>query len=70
MGRVSGKVPREVGRQLRFVPFREFCLLNAELERASWLSWDRLALLAEQERGQPGKTPSAMGMRDTQWLTP
>ncbi len=48
-GRVAGKVPHEVGRELRQLPFREFCLLNADLERASWLSWDRLALLAERQ---------------------
>jgi hypothetical protein len=48
-GRLAGKVPKEVNRQLRFLPFREFCLLNAELEKASWLSWDSLALLAERQ---------------------
>ena len=52
-GRLAGKVPREVGRQLRRLPFREFCLLNAELERASWMSWDRLALLAEKHHMMP-----------------
>jgi uncharacterized protein (DUF362 family) len=52
-GRLAGKVPREVGRQLRFLPFREFCLLNAELEKASWMSWDRLALLSESQQMMP-----------------
>jgi len=36
-GRLVGKVPHEVNRQLRYLPFREFCLLNAELEKASEL---------------------------------
>jgi uncharacterized protein (DUF362 family) len=52
-GRIAGKVPREVGRQLRFLPFRDFCLLNAELEKASWMAWDRLALLAESQHMMP-----------------
>src|SRR5262249_22720539 len=52
-GRATGKVPQEIGRQLRYVPFRDFCLLNAELEMASWLSWDRLALLAERQGMMP-----------------
>jgi uncharacterized protein (DUF362 family) len=52
-GRLAGKVPRALGRQLRYVSFRDFCLLNADLERASWMAWDRLALLAEQQRLLP-----------------
>lgn len=52
-GRVTRKVPREVGQQLRYLPFREFCLVNAELEKASWMAWDRLALLAEQQQMMP-----------------
>jgi hypothetical protein len=52
-GRAAGKVPREVGREMRHLPFREFCLHNAELEKASWLSWDNLALLAERQGMMP-----------------
>lgn len=52
-GRLAGKVPREVGRELRYLPFRDFCLLNADLERASWMSWDRLAVLAERRGMMP-----------------
>jgi hypothetical protein len=52
-GRLAGKVPRAIGRQLRYVLFRDFCLLNAELEKASWMSWDRLALLAERQGMMP-----------------
>lgn len=52
-GRVTAKVPREVNRQLRFLPFRDFCLLNAELEKASWAAWDRVALLAERQGMMP-----------------
>jgi uncharacterized protein (DUF362 family) len=48
-GRAAGKVPREVGRLLRYCAFRDFCLFNAELERASWLCWDRLADLAADQ---------------------
>jgi hypothetical protein len=45
-GRVAGKVPREVGRLLRYCSFRDFCLFNAELERASGLCWERMAEVA------------------------
>jgi hypothetical protein len=58
-GRVAGKVPREVGRLLRYCAFRDFCLLNAELERASWLCWDRMAELAA---GEPDIGPAMLAV--------
>jgi len=50
-GRVAGKVPREVGRLLRYCSFRDFCLFNAELERASGLCWERMAEVAAGVEG-------------------
>jgi hypothetical protein len=52
-GKAAGKVPRQIGRELRYLAFRDFCLLNAELEKASWMTWDRLAILAERQGMMP-----------------
>ena len=52
-GRLAGKVPGEVGKNLRSVSFRDFCLFNADLEKASWMAWDRLALLADSQQMLP-----------------
>lgn len=48
-GKVGGRVPPEVGKLLKFGPFRDFCLLNADLELASGLCWDHLIRLAADD---------------------
>ncbi len=45
-GLLVGKVPPAVRRQLRYGPFRDFCLYNVEAERTASLCWGRLAELA------------------------
>lgn len=52
-GRAAGKVPREVGRMLRYCAFRDFCLFNAELEKASWLCWEKMSEVAAGEPDIP-----------------
>ncbi len=47
-GKLGGRVPHEVGKLLRYGPFRDFCQLNAELERASALCWDVLLKAAAE----------------------
>lgn len=57
-GALAGKVPTTVGKSLRYIPFRDFCSLNADLERASWMSWDQIAQLAEQNQFLVDMIPS------------
>jgi uncharacterized protein (DUF362 family) len=45
-GRLAGKVPRAVRRELRYAPFRDFCRYNVEAERTAARCWGRLAELA------------------------
>ncbi len=56
-GRAGGRMPPEVGKLLKFGPFRDFCLLNADLELASGLCWDTLIRLAA---GQPDLGPETL----------
>ncbi len=55
-GKVAGKVPTEVGKLLRAGPFREFCLLNADLEMASGSCWNRILRLAGDVAGADAET--------------
>lgn len=48
-GLLLGKVPRAVRRQLRYSPFRDFCLYNVDAERTASLCWTRLAELADSD---------------------
>ena len=46
-GRVAGKVPKKVAKQLDYGPFRNFCLFNVDAEKTAWLCWHRMAELTE-----------------------
>lgn len=54
IGGVTGQVPEDVRKHLRFGPFRDFCLFNVDAEKTAWLCWDRIAELAKD---QPDVTP-------------
>jgi hypothetical protein len=44
-GALSGQIPPEIRRRLRYGSFRDFCRYNMEAERTAWLCWERLAEL-------------------------
>jgi uncharacterized protein (DUF362 family) len=47
VGLATGKVSRAVRKQLRYHPFRDFCLFNVEAERTAALAFRRLAEIAD-----------------------
>ena len=49
LGRVVGKVPKDVRRFLQYGPFRNFCEFNIEAERTAAVCWHRIAELAESQ---------------------
>jgi uncharacterized protein (DUF362 family) len=48
LGSISGQVPRDVRRHLRYGPFRDFCLFNFDAERTARLCYDRMLELAPE----------------------
>ncbi len=54
-GTVTGHVPRDVRRYLRYGPFRDFALFNVDAEKTAWLCWKRIVELAA---AQPDLPPS------------
>jgi uncharacterized protein (DUF362 family) len=48
VGSLSGRVPRDVRRQLRYSPFRDFCLFNVDAELTARLCYDRMLELAAE----------------------
>jgi uncharacterized protein (DUF362 family) len=46
VGRLAGKVPRAVRRELRYLSFRDFCRMQVDAERTAALCWKRLWELA------------------------
>jgi uncharacterized protein (DUF362 family) len=41
-GIVTGQVPLDVRKYLRYGPFRDFCVFNVDAERTAWLCYERL----------------------------
>lgn len=63
-GSLTGKVPRDVRRHLRYSSFREFAAFNIDAEATAWLCFKRLAELLES---QPGADPQVVAdIRRTQ----
>ncbi len=56
-GRLVGKVPASVMKELRFSSFREFCQYNVDAEQTAAECWQRLVELAERD---PDLTPNAV----------
>ncbi len=54
LGSLMGKVPRDVREHLRYGPFRNFCVFNADAEDTAELCWQRLV---EQVTGVPDFPP-------------
>jgi uncharacterized protein (DUF362 family) len=48
LGSVTGQVPVDVRKHLRYGPFRDFCLFNVDAERTAWLAWKRLDEVAAE----------------------
>ena len=48
VGTLTGQVPRDVRRHLRYSPFREFCLFNVDAELTARLCYDRMLELAAE----------------------
>ncbi|MEJ7638375.1 MAG: DUF362 domain-containing protein [Singulisphaera sp.] len=46
MGALTGQVPRDVRRHLRYGPFRDFCLFNVDAELTARLCYERMLELA------------------------
>src|SRR5687767_3779909 len=49
-GSLTGKVPADVRRHLRYRSFRDFCLFNVDAEKTAWLCWDRLIELTSGQK--------------------
>lgn len=49
LGRVGGKVPKDVRQFLQFGPFRNFCEFNIDAEKTAAECWNRIAELAESQ---------------------
>ncbi len=47
-GSLTGQVPRDVRRHLRYSPFRDFCLFNVDAELTARLCYDRMLELAAE----------------------
>ncbi len=47
-GGLTGRVPKEVRRHLRYCSFRDFCRYNIDTEGTAWACWRRLTELAAQ----------------------
>jgi uncharacterized protein (DUF362 family) len=52
-GVVTGQVPRDVRRHLRYGPFRDFALFNVDAEKTAWLCWKRIVDLAGTQSDLP-----------------
>jgi uncharacterized protein (DUF362 family) len=48
VGSLTGQVPRDVRRHLRYSPFRDFCLFNVDAELTARLCYDRMLDLAAE----------------------
>ena len=48
-GSLTGKVPADVRRHLRYRSFRDFCLFNVDAEKTAWLCWERLVELTSAQ---------------------
>ena len=48
LGSLTGQVPRDVRRHLRYSPFRDFCLFNVDAELTARLCYDRMLELAAE----------------------
>ena len=48
VGSLTGQVPRNVRRHLRYSPFRDFCLFNVDAELTARLCYDRMVELAAE----------------------
>ena len=48
VGSLTGQVPRDVRRHLRYSPFRDFCLFNVDAELTARLCYDRMLELAAE----------------------
>src|SRR5262249_15751189 len=48
VGSLTGNVPRDVRRHLRYSPFREFCLFNVDAELTARLCYDRMLELTAE----------------------
>ncbi len=48
-GLLTGKVPRDVRKHLRYSSFRDFCLFNVDAEKTAWLCWKRLIELTSEQ---------------------
>jgi uncharacterized protein (DUF362 family) len=48
LGSLTGQVPRDVRRHLRYSPFRDFCLFNVDAELTARLCYDRMLELAPE----------------------
>ncbi|MEM7039069.1 MAG: hypothetical protein AAF570_18975, partial [Bacteroidota bacterium] len=46
LGKLTGKVPKEVRQHLRYGAFRDFCLFNVEAEDTAAVCWERIVDLA------------------------
>lgn len=48
IGKLAGKVPREVRKHVKYSSFREFCQFNIDAELTAQVCWERIVILAEQ----------------------
>ena len=51
LGWLSGKVPRAVRRELRYLSFREFCRMQVDAEKTAALCWKRIGELSAAVSG-------------------
>jgi hypothetical protein len=52
-GTITGQVPRDVRKHLRYSPFRDFCLFNVDAELTARLCYDRMIDLAPELTEMP-----------------
>src|SRR5262245_20477916 len=64
MGLATGKVSRAVRKQLRYHPFRDFCLFNVETEQTAALGFHRLAEIADLDAGLAAEAASFRRMEE------
>jgi hypothetical protein len=56
LGSLTGQVPRDIRRHLRYGRFRDFCLFNVDAERTAWLCYDRMLELSPALPELPAST--------------
>ena len=49
IGKMSGKISKGIGKELKFGSFKQFCFFNIDAEKTARICWERILILAEKD---------------------